>query len=95
VIAPTCETRTSAPRTVDALHRNPSAWGVRLTYAECARLRVLIADDSATMCKRLCDALAGDPTFEVVGEASSGDEAVTVRSAQAQRRHARHRDGRW
>ena len=36
------------------------------------RIRVLVVDDSAVVRKILCDTLAGDPTFEVVGTAADG-----------------------
>jgi two-component system chemotaxis response regulator CheB len=45
------------------------------------RLRVLIADDSLTVRKRLADALASDADIEVVGEARDGLEAVSMCAA--------------
>ncbi|WP_257453902.1 chemotaxis-specific protein-glutamate methyltransferase CheB [Archangium lipolyticum] len=40
-----------------------------------SRLRVLIVDDSLTVRRRLADAFAFDPSYEVVGEASDGQQA--------------------
>jgi two-component system, chemotaxis family, protein-glutamate methylesterase/glutaminase len=40
--------------------------------------RVLVAEDSVTVRKRLCEVLAGDPAIEVVGEAANGKEAVAL-----------------
>lgn len=42
------------------------------------RLRVLIAEDSLTVRRRLVDALAGDAGFEVVGEADNGRHAFEL-----------------
>ena len=39
-------------------------------------LRVLVADDSPTARRRLIEALTADADFEVVGEASNGEEAI-------------------
>lgn len=41
-----------------------------------ARLRVLVADDSLTVRRRLCEVLAAHPDFEVVGEAADGKQAI-------------------
>jgi two-component system, chemotaxis family, protein-glutamate methylesterase/glutaminase len=42
------------------------------------RIRVLIADDSATMCNVLSSLLAKDPGIEVVGCARDGEQAVAM-----------------
>ena len=39
-------------------------------------LRVLVVEDSLTMRRHLCDALASDPDIEVVAEARDGKEAI-------------------
>jgi two-component system chemotaxis response regulator CheB len=39
-------------------------------------LRVLVADDSLTVRRRLCEVLAAHPGFEVVGEAADGKQAI-------------------
>jgi two-component system chemotaxis response regulator CheB len=43
-----------------------------------SRLRVLVAEDSLTVRKRLVEVLAGDPGLAVVGEAQDGREAVEL-----------------
>jgi two-component system, chemotaxis family, protein-glutamate methylesterase/glutaminase len=40
------------------------------------RIRILVADDSVTVRKRLVDVLAAQPDFEVVAEAADGREAI-------------------
>lgn len=40
------------------------------------RIRVLVADDSLTVRKRLCEILQADPEIEVVGEAGDGRQAI-------------------
>jgi two-component system, chemotaxis family, protein-glutamate methylesterase/glutaminase len=40
------------------------------------RLRVLVADDSLTVRRRLCEVLAAHPDFDVVGEAADGKQAI-------------------
>jgi two-component system, chemotaxis family, protein-glutamate methylesterase/glutaminase len=40
------------------------------------RLRVVVADDSTTARRRLVEALRTDPTIEVVGEATDGEEVL-------------------
>jgi two-component system chemotaxis response regulator CheB len=42
------------------------------------KLRVLVADDSATVRKRVVDTLASDPDIELVGEAEDGRRAVEL-----------------
>lgn len=42
------------------------------------KVRVLVADDSLTVRKRLIDILLGDPDFEVVAEAADGQEAIDL-----------------
>ncbi len=42
------------------------------------RLRVLVVEDSLTVRKRMCEALAADGHIEVVGEASDGRQAVDL-----------------
>lgn len=42
------------------------------------RLRVLVAEDSLTVRKRLCEILAADPQIEVVGEAGDGRAAIEL-----------------
>src|SRR5581483_12036223 len=39
-------------------------------------IRVLVVEDSVTVRRRLCDALAADPAVEVVAEAADGREAI-------------------
>jgi two-component system chemotaxis response regulator CheB len=41
-------------------------------------LRVLVVDDSLTLRRRLCETLAADPGFEVVGEAADGRAAIEL-----------------
>ncbi|HXB98469.1 MAG TPA: chemotaxis-specific protein-glutamate methyltransferase CheB [bacterium] len=41
-----------------------------------SRLRVLVAEDSLTVRKRIVEALSASPDFEVVGEASDGKQAI-------------------
>lgn len=43
-----------------------------------AKIRVLVADDSLTVRRRIADALSTDPGFELVGEASDGRAAVAL-----------------
>jgi two-component system, chemotaxis family, protein-glutamate methylesterase/glutaminase len=43
-----------------------------------AKIRVLVAEDSLTIRKRLCEVLSSDPALEVVGEASDGARAVEL-----------------
>jgi len=40
------------------------------------KIRVLVIDNSALMRRLICDALAGDPQIEIVGEAGDGIEAL-------------------
>jgi two-component system, chemotaxis family, protein-glutamate methylesterase/glutaminase len=42
------------------------------------RLRVLVVEDSLTVRRRLCDTLAADPGFEVIGEADNGQLAIEL-----------------
>ena len=42
------------------------------------RVRVLVADDSATVRHHLCNVLASDADFEVVGEAEEGKQAIAL-----------------
>lgn len=42
------------------------------------RLRVLIVEDSLTVRRRLCDALASDPTIEVIAETDNGQRAIEL-----------------
>jgi two-component system, chemotaxis family, protein-glutamate methylesterase/glutaminase len=42
------------------------------------RIRILVAEDSATMRAFLVSMLQADPSFEVVGEATDGDEVVEL-----------------
>lgn len=42
------------------------------------RVRVLVAEDSLTVRRVICDALAADPDIEVVGEAADGARAVAL-----------------
>lgn len=41
-------------------------------------VRVLVAEDSMTVRRRLCEVLAGDPDIQVVGEASDGSRAIDL-----------------
>jgi two-component system chemotaxis response regulator CheB len=41
-------------------------------------IRVLVVEDSLTVRKYLCEILASDPEFEVVGEASDGRDAIEL-----------------
>jgi two-component system chemotaxis response regulator CheB len=43
-----------------------------------ARIRVLVVEDSLTIRKYLCEVLAADPQFEVVGEAEDGKRAIEL-----------------
>lgn len=43
-----------------------------------AKIRVLVMEDSLTVRKYLCDVLAADPQFEVVGEAADGREGIEL-----------------
>lgn len=45
------------------------------------RVRVLVAEDSLTVRKRLCEVLAAAPGIEVVGEAADGKEAIELCAA--------------
>lgn len=42
------------------------------------RLRVLVVEDSLTMRRFLCEAVAADPSCELVGEASDGKQAIEL-----------------
>lgn len=42
------------------------------------RVRVLVVEDSLTVRRHLCEILAGDPGFEVVGEAEDGKSAIEM-----------------
>ena len=42
------------------------------------RLRVLVADDSLTVRRLLCDVLSADPAIAVVGEAVDGKQAIEL-----------------
>jgi two-component system, chemotaxis family, protein-glutamate methylesterase/glutaminase len=42
------------------------------------RLKVLVAEDSLTIRRRLCEILAADPDLEVVGEAENGKRAIEL-----------------
>ncbi len=42
------------------------------------KIRVLVAEDSLTVRRRLCDVLAGDSGIEVVGEAEDGSQAIDL-----------------
>jgi two-component system chemotaxis response regulator CheB len=42
------------------------------------RLRVLVVEDSLTVRRRLCDTLAADPSFEIVGEADNGQRGIEL-----------------
>lgn len=46
--------------------------------APAARIRVLVADDSAVYARTLCRLLEAQPDIEVVGLASNGEEAVAL-----------------
>ena len=48
------------------------------TPATRARLRVLVAEDSLSVRKRLCETLAADAGIEVVGEAADGSRAIEL-----------------
>lgn len=43
-----------------------------------AKIRVLVMDDSLTVRKYLCEVLAADPQFEVVGEAADGRAGIEL-----------------
>ncbi len=43
-----------------------------------ARIRVLLAEDSLTVRKRLCQVVAADPELELVGEAEDGRRAIEL-----------------
>lgn len=43
-----------------------------------SRLRVLVVDDSLTMRRFLCEAVAADPGCELVGEAADGKQAIEL-----------------
>ncbi|MDX6205295.1 MAG: hypothetical protein QOF39_1352 [Frankiales bacterium] len=49
-----------------------------MTQDEPVRLRVLIADDNAVLRMGLGQLLAADPGIELIGEASSGEEAMAL-----------------
>lgn len=42
------------------------------------RIRVLVVEDSLTVRRYLCDVLAREPTFEIVGEAPDGKRAIEL-----------------
>jgi two-component system chemotaxis response regulator CheB len=42
------------------------------------KIRVLVAEDSLTVRRRLCDVLAGDAAIDVVGEAGDGSQAIDL-----------------
>jgi two-component system chemotaxis response regulator CheB len=42
------------------------------------KLRVLVVEDSLTVRRRICDALALDPNLEIVGEADNGQGAIEL-----------------
>ena len=42
------------------------------------KLRVLVVEDSLTVRRRLCDALASDPSVEVIAEADNGQRAIEL-----------------
>jgi two-component system chemotaxis response regulator CheB len=42
------------------------------------KLRVLVVEDSHTVRRRICDALASDPNLEIVGEADNGQRAIEL-----------------
>lgn len=42
------------------------------------KLRVLVVEDSLTVRRRLCDALASDPRIEIVAEADNGQRAIEL-----------------
>jgi two-component system, chemotaxis family, protein-glutamate methylesterase/glutaminase len=42
------------------------------------KLRVIVIEDSLTVRRRLCDALAADASFEVIGEAGDGQQAFDL-----------------
>ncbi|MDB5220159.1 MAG: response regulator receiver modulated CheB methylesterase [Myxococcaceae bacterium] len=44
-------------------------------------IRVLVVEDSLTVRRRLCEVLATDPAFEVVGEAADGKRAIELCAA--------------
>src|SRR5690606_2755751 len=58
-----------------ATHRAGEA---RMIAMPMPRLRVLVVEDSLTVRKRMCEALAADGHIEVVGEASDGRQAVDL-----------------
>jgi two-component system chemotaxis response regulator CheB len=43
-----------------------------------SKLRVLVVEDSLTVRRRLCDALASDPGLEVIAEADNGQRAIEL-----------------
>src|SRR5580700_1385158 len=43
-----------------------------------AKTRVVVADDSLTVRRRICEVLQGDPDLEVVGEAEDGKRAIEL-----------------
>ena len=42
------------------------------------KLRVLVVEDSLTVRRRICDALASDPDIQIVGEAENGQRAIEL-----------------
>jgi two-component system chemotaxis response regulator CheB len=42
------------------------------------RVRVLVADDSLTVRRLVCEVLAGDPGIDIVGEAADGKAAIEL-----------------
>jgi two-component system, chemotaxis family, protein-glutamate methylesterase/glutaminase len=43
-----------------------------------SKIRVLVVDDSLTLRRYICDVLASDPDFDVVGEAEDGKRAIEL-----------------
>src|SRR5262249_16805622 len=56
-----------------APRHDQAADGVRMT-----RIRILVAEDSPTVRKRLVEILSSDPGIEVVGEAEDGKQAIEM-----------------
>jgi two-component system chemotaxis response regulator CheB len=42
------------------------------------KVRVLVVEDSVTVRRRLCSVITAEPTFELVGEASDGQQAIDM-----------------
>jgi two-component system, chemotaxis family, protein-glutamate methylesterase/glutaminase len=42
------------------------------------KVRVLVAEDSLTVRKRLCEVFSADPGFELIGEACDGKQAIEM-----------------